>query len=73
MPGSSDLATPEAAELGGLYGVAGHWDFEQLGAGHYSSGEGGRQAKDLTAPFENFLVQRFQVFGRRRDELTGVR
>ena len=32
LPGSSDLATPEAAELGGLDGVAGHWDFEQLRA-----------------------------------------
>ena len=29
---SSDLAAPEAAELGGLDGVAGHWDFEQLRA-----------------------------------------
>ena len=26
------LAAPEAAELGGLDGVTGHWDFEQLGA-----------------------------------------
>ena len=32
LSGSSDLAMPEAAELGGLDGVAGHWDFEQLGA-----------------------------------------
>ena len=32
LPGSSDLAAPEAAELGGLNGVAGHWDFEQLRA-----------------------------------------
>ena len=29
---SSNLATPEAAELGCLNGVAGHWDFEQVGA-----------------------------------------
>ena len=32
LVGSSDLAAPEAAELGGLDGVAGHWDFEQLRA-----------------------------------------
>ena len=32
LAGSSDLAAPEAAELGGLDGVAGHWDFEQLRA-----------------------------------------
>ena len=31
LSGSSDLAAPEAAELGGLDGVAGHWEFEQLG------------------------------------------
>ena len=44
LSGSSYLAAPEAAELGGLDGVAGHWDFEQMG---------------LTAPFKNFLVQCF--------------
>ena len=63
MSGSSDLATPEAAELGGLDGVAGHWN---------SCREGGRQAKDLTAPFEDFLVQCFQMFGGGWDERTGV-
>jgi len=31
LAGSSDLATPDAAELGGLDGVAGHCNFEQLG------------------------------------------
>ena len=29
---ASNLATPEAAELGSLDGVAGHWNFEELGA-----------------------------------------
>ena len=28
LSGASDLATPEAAELGCLDSVAGHWDFE---------------------------------------------
>ena len=32
LSGSADLATPESAELGGLNGVAGRWDFEQVGA-----------------------------------------
>ena len=32
LAGSSDLAAPEAAELGGLNGNAGYWDFGQLGA-----------------------------------------
>ena len=32
LSATSDLATPEAAELGGLDGVTGHWDFEQLRA-----------------------------------------
>ena len=29
---ASNLATPEAAELGSLDNVAGHWNFEELGA-----------------------------------------
>ena len=29
---ASNLATPEAAELGCLDGVTGHWNFEELGA-----------------------------------------
>ena len=29
---ASNLTTPEAAELGCLDGVAGHWNFEELGA-----------------------------------------
>ena len=29
---ASNLASPEAVELGCLDGVAGHWDFEELGA-----------------------------------------
>ena len=29
---ASNLATPEAAELGSLDSVAGHWNFEELGA-----------------------------------------
>ena len=29
---ASNLTTPEAAELGCLNGVAGHWNFEELGA-----------------------------------------
>ena len=29
---AANLATPEAAELGSLNSVAGHWNFEELGA-----------------------------------------
>ena len=29
---ASNLATPEAAELGSLDSVTGHWNFEELGA-----------------------------------------
>ena len=29
---ASNLTTPDAAELGCLDGVAGHWNFEELGA-----------------------------------------
>ena len=29
---ASNLASPEAAELSSLDGVAGHWNFEELGA-----------------------------------------
>jgi hypothetical protein len=54
------LATPEAAELGGLDSVAGHWSFEELG-------------EDLAAPFEDFLVNCFQLLGIRRDKLAGIR
>ena len=32
LSGASNLATPEAAELGSLDSVAGHWNFEKLGA-----------------------------------------
>ena len=32
LSGVSNLATPEAAELGSLDSVAGHWNFEELGA-----------------------------------------
>ena len=32
LSGASNLATPEAAELGSLDSVAGHWNFEELGA-----------------------------------------
>ena len=31
LSGASNLATPEAAELGSLDRVAGHWNFEELG------------------------------------------
>ena len=29
---AANLATPEATELGGLDSVAGHWNFEEVGA-----------------------------------------
>ena len=32
LSGASNPATPEAAELGSLDSVAGHWNFEELGA-----------------------------------------
>ena len=32
LSGASNLATPEAAELGSLDSIAGHWNFEELGA-----------------------------------------
>ena len=35
-----------------------------------AAGKVGVRRMNLTAPFEDFLVQCFQMFGRRRDELT---
>ena len=32
LSGALNLATPEAAKLGSLDSVAGHWNFEELGA-----------------------------------------
>ena len=32
LSGAANLATPEAADLGGLDSVAGHWNFKELGA-----------------------------------------
>ena len=32
LSSASNLATPEAAELGSLDSITGHWDFEELGA-----------------------------------------
>ena len=32
LSGASNLATPEAEKLGSLDSVAGHWNFEELGA-----------------------------------------
>ena len=73
LSGASNLATPEAAELGSLDSVAGHWNFEELGACHNGSGECWCEAEDLAAPFEDFLVHCFHLLGVRRDKLAGIR
>ena len=70
---ASNLATPEAAELGSLDSVAEHWKFVELGASHDDSWECWCEAEDLAAPFEDFLVHCFHLLGVRRYKLAGIR
>jgi hypothetical protein len=50
------LAAPEAAELGGLDGVAWRWELEMMWAGEDRGREGGGEAEDLPSPFEDLFV-----------------
>ena len=72
LAGATDLATPEASELGCVDCIAGHGYVDHVGAGSDGSWERGCEAEDLAAPFEDAFVQSLQLFRRGRDELAGV-
>ena len=73
LAGSSMLATPEAAGLGGLDCIAGHWELEEMRARENCSGKRGGEVEDLSSPFEDLLVHGLELGWRRGDELAGVR
>ena len=66
------MASPEAAELGCLDCIAGHWELEEMRARENCSGERGGEAEDLSSPFEDLLVHGLELGRRRGDELAGV-
>ena len=72
MAGATDLATPEASELGCVDCITGHGSDDHVGAGEDGSGDCGCEAEDLAAPFEDALVKDFKLFRCGRDELAGV-
>ena len=51
------LAAPEASELGGLNGVAWHWELEKIWAGEDRGREGGGETEDLPSQFEDLFVR----------------
>ena len=61
LAGFSVLALPEAAELGGLDCITGHWELEEMGTRENCGRECGGESEDLSSPFENLLAHGLEL------------
>ena len=73
LAGAAMLAAPEAADLGGLNGIAWHGEAEKMWAGENCGRECGGESEDLSASFEDLFIHSVQLQVRGRYKLTGVR
>ena len=48
------------------------WELEEMPTREDCSGEGRREAEDLSSPFEDLFVHGLQLMERWRDELAGI-
>ena len=63
LAGTSDSAAPKAAELGRVDRITGDGYVGHVGACKYRSWEGGREAQDLAALFEDLFAQNLELLG----------
>jgi hypothetical protein len=73
LAGAAMLAAPEAADLGGLDGIAWHGEAEKMWAGENYGRECRGESEDFSAPFEDLFIHSVQLQVHGRYELTGVR